>query len=310
MKLKKPKFWDKNRPNLLAIILLPLAILIQVITSIKLKPRKEFTGIKKICVGNIYLGGTGKTSLALKIHQLLKKRKIESCFIKKFYTDQLDEQKILSQHGKLFVEANRVSALKKAISKKYKFAIFDDGLQDKEINYDINFVCFNNINWIGNGQTIPAGPLRENIKNLKKYKNVVINGDLENIYSLKKEIKKINKNLNIHLGKYIPLNKHKFDLNKKYLAFSGIGNHNTFISMLKENGFKIIKDLEFPDHYSYLKSDLNQIYKLSNELNCKIITTEKDIQRIKNRSKINTIKTELKILDEEKLIKAIFQINE
>ena len=62
-------------------------------------------------------------------------------------------------------------------------------------NYDISFVCFNTINWIGNGMTIPSGPLRENIKNLKKYKNVFLNGNLEKLDYIKKEIYKINSKL-------------------------------------------------------------------------------------------------------------------
>ena len=49
------------------------------------------------------------------------------------------------------------------------------------LNHDLSFVCFNNINWIGNGFTLPAGPLRENINNLKRYKHVFLNGNLENL---------------------------------------------------------------------------------------------------------------------------------
>ena len=310
MKLKKPKFWDLKNLNIYSICLIPLAKIFEFLLLFQRKKHQKFDNIKKICVGNIYIGGTGKTSLALTINKILKQKKIKSCFIKKFYNNQLDEQKILSQYGKLFVSKNRVRALKQAISKKYKIAIFDDGLQDRNIKYDVNFVCFNTINWIGNGKMIPAGPLRENISNLKKYKNIVLNGNLENIYKIKRDLNKISTNFNIHIGKYIPLNKKKFDLNKKYLAFSGIGNHETFISMLKENKFNIIKDIEFPDHYNYLQSDLNRILSLSNKMNCKIITTEKDIKRIKNKNKINFIKTELKIEDEEKMIEAIFENNE
>ena len=66
--------------------------------------------------------------------------------------------------------------MKNAEEKKFEIAILDDGLQDKSIEYDLKIVCFNNINWIGNGLTIPAGPLRENIKNLKNYEHVFING--------------------------------------------------------------------------------------------------------------------------------------
>ena len=85
-----------------------------------------------------------------------------------------------------FFYQKRIDAIKKAENENYEVAIFDDGLQDKSINYDLKFVCFNNINWIGNGMTIPAGPLRENINNLKNYNHVFLNGNLENLDEFKK----------------------------------------------------------------------------------------------------------------------------
>ena len=84
MKLKKPKFWDYKKPNIYAKILYPVSLLLQAINSLlKTNPKKP--NIKTICVGNIYLGGTGKTSLCIKINQILKKKNIRSCFVKKFY---------------------------------------------------------------------------------------------------------------------------------------------------------------------------------------------------------------------------------
>ena len=87
MKLKKPRFWDNPRPNIYAYLLLPLSILIRAINYFKNDNSKKDSNIniKTICVGNIYLGGTGKTSLAIRIAQILKKRKLKSCFVKKFY---------------------------------------------------------------------------------------------------------------------------------------------------------------------------------------------------------------------------------
>ena len=74
------------------------------------------------------------------------------------------------------MQKNRLDALKEAEDKNFDCAIFDDGLQDKNINYDISIVCFSNSQWIGNGFLIPAGPLRENIASIKKYDAIVLNG--------------------------------------------------------------------------------------------------------------------------------------
>ena len=309
MILKKPKFWDYNKPNIFAYILSPIAYLIKLINLFLRTSRPKKFRIKTICLGNIYVGGTGKTSLSIAINKILNQKNIKSCFIKKFYKNQIDEQKLLKNYGKLFLSKKRVEAVKQAENENFEIAILDDGLQDKSIDYDVKFVCFNNINWIGNGMTIPAGPLRESVNNLKIYKNIFLNGNLENIEKLKVEILKINPNINIHIGKYEPLNLNEFSKNDKYLIFSGIGNHQTFVKMIKNYGLNIFKDHEFPDHYEYTDKDINNILNEANDLNCKIITTEKDYLRInaekKSLSNINFIKSELKIIDEKKLIECI-----
>ena len=312
MTLKKPKFWDDKKPNTLAYLLLPISYLLRLIIFFKKKPKIKKFKIKTICVGNIYLGGTGKTSLSIKINEILKKKKIKSCFIKKYHSNQHDEQKLLENHGKLFTSSTRINAINLAIKEGYQVAIFDDGLQDNSINYDLSFVCFNNINWIGNGLTIPAGPLRQDINNLKNYNHVFLNGNLENLENIKNLIYKINPTIDLHIGKYIPLNIDDFHKDSKYLAFSGIGNHKTFVSMLKDYKINVVKDIEFPDHYEYTNNDINKILDLSNDLNCKIITTEKDYLRLsKEKSKnINFIKSELEIINEDSLISAILKKNE
>jgi len=307
MNLKKPKFWDNKKPNLNAYLLFPIALLIDLLKPLFQRSIKKKFNIKTICVGNFYLGGTGKTSLCIKINKLLSERNIKSCFIKKFYKDQTDEQKLLENYGELFLSSKRIDALREAESKNYNIAILDDGLQDKTIDYDLSIVCFNNINWIGNGMTIPAGPLRENFDNIKNYDHIFLNGNLENVDNLTKEIYKINSKINIHLGKYEPINLNEFSKSKKYFVFSGIGNHKTFVSMVKNYDLNVLKDLEFSDHHTYTKNDMDEILHQANNLNCEIITTEKDFQRLNNfkDSRIKVIKTELKIIDENKFMKSI-----
>ena len=312
MNLKKPKFWDQKKPNTLAYLLLPVSILLRLIESFKIRSKFIKPKIQTICVGNIYLGGTGKTSLSIKINEILNRKKIKSCFVKKFYSNQYDEQKLLESRGKLFTSSTRINAINLAANEGYQVAILDDGLQDNSISYDLSFVCFNNLNWIGNGLTIPAGPLRQNINSLKSYKHVFLNGNLENLENIKRHIFEINPNINLHIGKYIPLNINEFNKDNKYLVFSGIGNHKTFVSMLKNYGINVLKDIEFPDHYKYTNYDINKIIDLSNDLDYKIITTEKDYLRL-DRDKIdniNFIKSELKILDEDKLISTILKKDE
>jgi tetraacyldisaccharide 4'-kinase len=312
MKLKKPKFWDYTKPSFVSYLLLPFSIILGLITKIKSKPEFSNSKIKTICVGNIYIGGTGKTSLAIKIKEILDKNSIKACFIKKFYPNQTDEQKLLSKNGTLFSDLKRITALDEAIKKGFEVAIFDDGLQDNSIKYDMEIVCFNNLNWIGNGFTLPSGPLRESINNLKFYENVFLNGNEESLMAIKDQIKKINPNMNINSGKYTPLNIDEFDKNQSYLVFSGIGNHKTFVEMLKNNKLKIVSDLEYPDHYQYLKKDFDEIIINAKKYNAHIITTEKDYLRLENfnRNEILYIKSHLNISDEKSLTNKLNKLNE
>ena len=93
MNFKKPKFWDYKKPNIYAYLLFPIALILQLFQKIKItSPTEQDLNIKTICVGNIYLGGTGKTSLSIKLNEILKK-KIKSCFIKSFIKISLMNKK-------------------------------------------------------------------------------------------------------------------------------------------------------------------------------------------------------------------------
>ena len=304
MKFKKPNFWDYKKPNFVAYLLLPFVYLINLISFFNKKEKIITDKIKTICVGNIYVGGTGKTPISIKINKILNNLNIKTAFIKKKYADQFDEQVILSSHGKLFCEKERLDALKKAIDEKIDVAILDDGLQDNKIIYNTTIVCFNIKSWIGNGLCLPSGPLRESLENLKKYDAVFLNGNGEETNEIENIIKDIKPNIQIFKAEYIALNIEKMDLKPNYLAFSGIGNPDSFIKTLKKNKFLIVKNLKFPDHYIYSNKDINKIKNIAKDLKAKIITTEKDYNRLSeiDSEGIEYLKIELKISNEEELI--------
>ena len=312
MKLKKPKFWDYDKPNLLSNILFPFSKIFELISKFKNKKSKKFSDIKSICVGNIYLGGTGKTTLSIELKKILDQENIKSCFIKKSHKNQFDEIRLLKKFGKVFIEKDRIKALNNAISEKYQVAIFDDGLQDKGISYDLSFVCFNQKNMVGNSRLIPAGPLRENLDCLKVNTNIFIVGNNVNNTSFKNLLLNNSPNLEFFDCTYEPLNLTNFNREINYVVFSGIGNHETFVEMLKANKFKISKHLEYPDHYSYPLSDINKINQIAKSYDAKIITTKKDFLRIKDKYKNNIeyIEVSLKIKQIEKLKQKLEFINE
>ena len=304
MKLIKPNFWDYKRPNFLSYILLPFTLPILInnffLNKNKNKDKDKTRKIKNICIGNIYLGGTGKTPLSIKINQILKDLDFNVAVVKKFYKDQVDEQALISKTSKLYCFKKRITGLTQALNDGMDIAIYDDGLQDKTINYDLSFVCFNSIKWIGNGFLIPAGPLREKITSISKYDAIFLNGKKRNNSELNLLIKKYNKNIKIFETYYEPTNIDQF-ISDKYLIFSGIGNPDSFKEILIKNKLNIVKEIIFPDHYKYSKKDINNIKKKAKDLDAKILTTEKDYVKI-NDNEIKFLKIDIIIRNENEFI--------
>mgnify|MGYP001360397819 CR=1 FL=1 len=151
--------------------------------------------------------------------------------------------------------------------------------------------------------TIPSGPLRENINNLKKYEHVFLNGNLENIDEIKQYILKVNPEINIHLGKYEPLNLNEFSKNEKYIIFSGIGNPRNFRKLIEQSRINIVEEIIFPDHYNYTQKDIENLEKKARSLNSEVITTEKDFTKISKltSNNIKCLKVELVIENKENL---------
>jgi len=293
MKVNRPLFW--NNINLISILLYPLSLITFLINKIKKIPNKKNFKIKSICVGNLYVGGTGKTPLSIKINNILKK-KYKTVFIKKKYSDQIDEQNILKSYGNLICREHRDNALKIATKQKYDVAILDDGLQDKSLNYNITIACFNSSDGIGNSFLIPSGPLREDISEIKNYDAVFLNGEKNN-KEFSKYLKKLNNDIKVFEAKYTPTNLRSFNLNKKFLFFCGLGNPSEFERTLKKYKFKIKEKIIFPDHYDFSNTDIFSIKKLAKRKKLNIITTEKDYLRLnkKNRQNIKFLKIDLSI---------------
>ena len=108
MKFIKPKFWDLEKTSLIAYLLYPLTIFIRISNLVfDLKKREINKDIKSICVGNIYVGGTGKTPTTIKLYKILKNLKIRAVVGKKFYKSQIDETIILKKQTKLITGKNR-----------------------------------------------------------------------------------------------------------------------------------------------------------------------------------------------------------
>jgi len=308
MNFFKPKFWDKNQFSLMSILLFPIALLIRLLNIFKRSITKTYQcSIPIVCVGNIYLGGTGKTPLCIEIFSILKDLNMNPAFIRKKYDSFQDEVNLQKQIGPIYQSKKRIEALKEAIQNKANVAILDDGFQDFSINKNLSVICFNEKQWVGNGLVIPSGPLREGLSALKRANCVIINGkkniDIEN------EIFSQNKKIKIFYTKYKPQNINEFK-NNKVVTFAGIGNPENFFNLLRDNKIDLVEEIKFPDHHKYSENELENLFDKAKKHSAVLLTTEKDYFRISKSYKqnIKCLKIEVEIENRNQFIEEIKKI--
>ena len=306
MKISKPKFWLDEKIGVISILLFPFSFLFLIIHTIKrkLSLEKKFK-IPIICVGNIYVGGTGKTPLSIRIANKIKNNK-KTVIIRKYYKNHKDEYELIKHNTNLLFSSNRVKAVQLAEKNNFDIAILDDGFQDYSLKKDLNIICFNSNQLIGNGLVLPSGPLRERLDSIKRAKIVIINGDKNKIFEQK--LINISNNIKIFYTNYLPLDIDRFK-NKKIFAFAGIGNPNNFFETLKKYNLNIKKTMSFPDHYEYKKFEIDDIFDYAKKNGLQTLTTEKDYYRIKHMG-INNIeysKVELQIYREDEFFDQILK---
>ena len=306
--LTKPKFWNQ-KINFLTIFLLPLSLIFIFIIFLKKKFTKSLRfKIPIICVGNIFLGGTGKTPISVFLAKEISKLGKKTVILRRYYKNHKDEYKFIkSKFKNLILNKNRISGLEIAEKSNFDVAILDDGLQDYRIRKNLNIVCFNQNQLIGNGFVLPSGPLRETLNALKNANIVIINGGKDKYFERK--ILNVNKKLEVFYSSYIPLNINEFK-NKKLLAIAGIGNPENFFKLIEKNKLKLEKKIIFPDHYEFSKNEIQNIVDEATSKNCQIIMTEKDYFKVKHFKirKIKFLKVLLKIDNQKKLLNKIKEL--
>ena len=183
----------------------------------------------------------------------------------------------------------------------------DDGFQDNSVEKDLNIVCFNLSQKIGNGQVLPSGPLRSSLSYLKGCDIVMLNGKKDNDFE--ERLKKYNRNIKFFYFNYYLKNFNNFK-NKKLISFAGIGNPSNFFDLLKANRLNVVQEIGFPDHYNYSEQELEELLELEKKYNAKLITTEKDYLRIKSlhRRRFGFVPIKVNIDKENELIEIIKKI--
>ncbi|MDB2492193.1 MAG: lipid A export permease/ATP-binding protein MsbA [Gammaproteobacteria bacterium] len=286
--------WYKK--SLWLYLLLPFSLVFSYLTN---RRRRKFVKSKKlsykseiplIVVGNLTIGGTGKTPLVAYIASELVKKGYKPGLVSRGYGGKFretlhvtndtpvkqtgDEAQILSKLNlPFYIDKNRVRAIK-TLEENHDcdVIISDDGLQHYNMNRDIEIVVIDGKRRFGNNLTFPAGPLRESKTRLSSVDFIVNNSgptqEDEHLMNISPA-----KFVHLKSGKSYPIE--KWPMHKQVHAVAGLGNPGRFFDLLARLGFEIIRH-PFPDHHNFDESNIFYLDHLP------IIMTEKDASKCRS----------------------------
>ena len=317
--INSPKFWYRNDwlSKVLALIIYPLSIIWIIISFIKKKVSKTYRSrLKIICVGNLNIGGTGKTPFAIYTYKILKELGFNPVFLTRGYggkekgpikvesthqyKDVGDEALLLNNIGPTIVSRDRSLGAKFIENHKYNYDVIlmDDGLQNYQLEKNIKFLLVDKNLKFGNKLCVPAGPLREPInQRLKEIDSIILTGNnTDQDIGLRKVsdyISVFNSSIKIMQSSNIKGN--------KFLAFCGLANPDKFYETLEKGGYKVFLTKSFPDHHQYTEEEINHLILKAKNKNLTLITTAKDYVKIidkKNEIQVLSIESSFNAKDE------------
>ena len=286
--------WYKK--SLWLYLLYPFALIFSYLTT--RRRRKYIKNINEsykadvpiIVVGNLTIGGTGKTPLVKHIAIELIERGYKPGIVSRGYggkfkeTLQVKEDSSVKETGDeaqilaklnlpFYLDKNRVRAVKTLIKNHdCNVIISDDGLQHYSMARDIEIAVIDGKRRFGNNLTFPAGPLRESIKRLKSVDFIVNNsGPTEEDEFLMS----VSPSKFVHLKSGKSYSVDNWPMHKQIHAVAGLGNPGRFFDLLEKLGFEIIRH-PFPDHHNFSSSDMFYLDHLP------IVMTEKDASKCKD----------------------------
>ena len=267
-----------------------------------------------ISVGNLSMGGTGKTPAVRLMAEYLQTKGQRVAVLTRGYGRTMPGQKVLlnGQGGwravgdeplmlsrvlpmvPIVVGRDRVASGRLAVEKfQPRFLILDDGLQYLRLARDVDVVTIDATCPFGNGRLFPGGILRENLDALQRAHLFFVTrvNQAENVDRLVRFLQQTNPRAVVVQGAYRPSSLTDVNSDKQLslesvkgepvLAMSGIGNPISFETTLRQLGARIAEKLHFPDHHPFLRTEVLAALKLAEELGARyVVTTEKDRARL------------------------------
>lgn len=310
--LVQPKFWQEKK-SLRSTILMPLSYIYQWMGRCRFQFKQPYKAdIPVICVGNVTLGGAGKTPIVRLIASLIRYSfSLDVHIVTRGYAGSLkvptrvmpesdaklvgDEAILLSKTAPCWIGSNRRDTLIHARKEGSSLVVMDDGFQNPSVYKDISIVVIDGPFGLGNGCVFPAGPLRESLDQaLKRADAVIMIGeDKQHLFDHTTSTPVFRARIQLWAQDVAPRVK------RAVYAFTGIGRPEKFYNSLREAGVPIVKHRSFPDHYVFSESDIQNIFSEAEQLDLDIVTTEKDYVRLlpHHQSRVYQIRSDILIED-------------
>ena len=279
-----------------------------------------------LCVGNLTIGGNGKTPSVINFQKKFIKLKYDVHVVTRGYLgsekgphkvnnikDDInkvgDEALLLSRNGTTWVSKKKYKGIEEANKKEAELIILDDGFQNFSIKKNFSILVIDAHYPFGNESLFPSGPLREPIKNGIKRANLILLVGNEKIRNDALQKYPILKKKKIFFSELVQIKEKKLVRCSKYIAFAGIAKPEKFFKTLEEENYNLVKEYSLPNHKKFKENFLEKVLKQSVDLDAKLITTEKDFVRLpkKYRNFIEVLRVEMKIENEEKLIRLLIK---
>ena len=296
--MQAPKFWYRSR-SWQAILLSPLGVLYAWATARRQKnARPTQIDIPVICIGNLNVGGTGKTPTTIAIAQMLTSRGIAVHIVSRGYGGSLqavtqvdprshtadetgDEPLLMAAFAPTLVANERVEGARAAQNAGADVILLDDGFQDPSLTKDLAIVVVDAARGFGNGRCLPAGPLREPVHvGLKRADAVISIGEPE-AQSQFRERSADQVGRIAHLTASLkPIEMGMPWAEGRYLAFAGIGDPEKFFATLRGLGAPLVRTVALDDHQKLARPMIQRLMKEAESMNAQLVTTEKDAARL------------------------------
>ena len=296
--MQAPKFWYRSR-SWQAILLSPLGVLYAWATARRQKnARPTQIDIPVICIGNLNVGGTGKTPTTIAISQMLTSRGIAVHIVSRGYGGSLqavtqvdprshtadetgDEPLLMAAFAPTWVANERVEGARAAQNAGADVILLDDGFQDPSLTKDLAIVVVDAARGFGNGRCLPAGPLREPVHvGLKRADAVISIGEPE-AQSQFRERSAVQVGRIAHLTASLkPIEMGMPWAEGRYLAFAGIGDPEKFFATLRGLGAPLVRTVALDDHQKLARTMIQRLMKEAQSMNAQLVTTEKDAARL------------------------------